>query len=148
LQAAHADIFGLLFTERVGSGKYNPNAFFPTPQTVSNMMAAMVMEGSTDKMSSVLDPCVGTGRMLLAASNYSVQLFGCDIDRMCVLACSLNAALFMPWMLVPKGEAMPEPTIEAVSEARVSWGHSPLPLSKKHKKDSKGRLLLFEFENE
>jgi hypothetical protein len=55
--------------------------FYPTPMCVVNMMARMTF-GDPEKyknqpdnrLRSVNEPCVGTGRMLLYASNYSLIL--------------------------------------------------------------------------
>ncbi|RYG99225.1 MAG: SAM-dependent DNA methyltransferase, partial [Alphaproteobacteria bacterium] len=48
--------------------------FFPTPHTICQMMVMMTIDrNDADARSlSVMDPCVGTGRMLLHASNYSL----------------------------------------------------------------------------
>lgn len=145
LQACPSDYFGNLMSERVGSGKWNPNAFFPTPHEVVEMMVQMVFDGdeAKNKMASVLDPCVGSGRMLLHASNFSINLVGCDIDPLCVLACKLNAALYVPWMISPRHrERMVDVDPVVVNEARVAQGHPPLPTPAKRSRT--GQLFLFE----
>jgi hypothetical protein len=50
---------------------------------------------------STLDPCLGTGRMLLHASNYSLRLYGQDINETCVKASLVNGYLYAPWMVKP-----------------------------------------------
>lgn len=50
------------------------------------------------KLKTVLDPCVGTGSMLLPASNWSLRLFGQDIVYKLCLCTDLNAFLWMPWL--------------------------------------------------
>jgi len=140
LQAARADVFGRLFSENIGGG-WNPNAFFPTPANVIECMVQMTMHDGMDKIDSVCDPCCGTGRMLLHASNYSVNLWGMDIDRMCVLATKINAALFMPWLIAPKlDRGIQDP--DETSKTRVAQGHPPLP--KQFRTEKNGQLLLFE----
>lgn len=146
LQAADADVLGYLLAERQGKG-WNPTAFFPTPMNVCTMMEQMVMgdvgsvlKGGRDaRLASVCDPCVGTGRMLLAASNASVNLWGADIDQTMVDACAVNMALFAPWavyqtpahrMLLGRGApafARDQRAVETMDEARQAQGHGPLP---------------------
>ena len=55
--------------------------FYPTPMEVARMMAAMTLNGEDARSKSVCDPCVGTGRLLLAASNHSYRLYGCDLNQ-------------------------------------------------------------------
>lgn len=84
------------------SSKWNPHAFFPTPHNVVECMVRMNMEHEEDMRSkTVLDPCVGSGRMLLHASNYSLRLYGVDIDPTMVKVTLLNGALYVPWLLRP-----------------------------------------------
>ena len=47
------------------------------------------------------DPCVGSGRMLLHASNVSLALSGQDIDPLAVAMCQINGALYAPWLSFP-----------------------------------------------
>jgi hypothetical protein len=49
----------------------------------------------------MLDPAVGSGRLLLHASNYSYCLYGCDIDPLVVAICRVNAAFYGPWLAFP-----------------------------------------------
>jgi len=95
-----ADYFGDLMAENAyGRGQ----GFFPTPMEVCIMMADMLM-GNTEedlRAKTVCDPAVGTGRFLLAASNYSMCLFGQDIDPTMCMACLVNGYLFAPWMARP-----------------------------------------------
>lgn len=75
--------------------------FFPTPMEVCTLMAMMTF-GDGDSRALTVDDCaVGTGRTLLAASNYSLRLSGNDINGLCVLATKINLALFAPWHCIP-----------------------------------------------
>ena len=65
------DYLGEYAAEVYSSGRHNPTGYFPTPMTVSVMMAAMTLRAK-DKTASVCDPCVRSGRLLLAASNHSI----------------------------------------------------------------------------
>ena len=140
LQSARADVLGCLLSEKHSKG-WNPNGFYPTPMSVSNMMAQTVFNDTGDELSSICDPCVGTGRLLLASSNFSVNLYGADIDALMVDACSVNLALFAPWgvylspghrALLKRGrpcEEHDQERLAAMSEARVAQGHPALPVS-------------------
>lgn len=100
------DYLGALLADR-RSGAWNPNAFYPTPHPVAEMMVQMTMGrgGDGDLMSMrtkrVLEPAVGTGRILLHASNLSYCLYGMDIDPLVVAITRINAALYAPWMAFP-----------------------------------------------
>lgn len=78
--------------------------FFPTPMHVCEMMARMtfVDAAGDQRILTVNDPCVGTGRLLMSASNYSMRLTGMDINGLCVLATKINLALFAPWFRIPE----------------------------------------------
>jgi len=80
-------------------GKYR--GFYPTPMEVSEMMAVMTLGGEDCREETVCDPCVGTGRLLLAASNYSYRLYGMDIDGTVIKACLINGYLYAPWLVRP-----------------------------------------------
>ena len=41
--------------------------------------------------------------MLLCASNYSLRLSACDIDRLMCLLCELSGWLYIPWLVMPSG---------------------------------------------
>lgn len=99
------DYLGWLMCEFKGRA-YDPSGFFPTPLHVCELMAAMSFHdveqsGKDQRRQTVNDPCVGTGRMLLAASNYSLRLSGQDINPTCISASLVNGALFAPWMSFP-----------------------------------------------
>jgi hypothetical protein len=88
-------------------GRWNPNAFYPTPHSIVEFMVRLTMsekEGDT-RVQKVLDPAVGSGRMLMHASNYSLRLYGVDIDPTLVKVTLVNGALYIPWILRPFPEA-------------------------------------------
>jgi len=98
------------FLAATKAGGWNPHAFFPTPHDLVEMMIQVtlgpdVLDGDDMRFRSVYDPAMGTGRMLLHASNYSLRLYGQDIDRLVHLICLINAALYVPWMAFPVPEA-------------------------------------------
>jgi hypothetical protein len=75
--------------------------FFATPMQVTVMMAEMQLHDLKDMSASVYDPCVGTGNMLLAASNHSVNLYGQDIGYTVLMGCRIHCHLYVPWLLAP-----------------------------------------------
>ena len=90
---------------------WNPTAFFPTPHNVVELMVRMTMAdnrtGNRDpRLATVNDPCVGSGRMLLHASNFSLNLFGQDIDPLAIAMCKINGALYAPWLSFPLPESI------------------------------------------
>ena len=103
-----SDYLGQHLAERKGKG-WNPNAFFPTPHTVCEFMAQITYVeasyedgGAVDRrMLTVSDPALGSGRQLMHASNFSVRLYGTDIDALLVKICLINGALFVPWLSFP-----------------------------------------------
>jgi len=93
------DYLGQLAADKQGRGRWsNPTAFFPTPMHVCDLMTKMTMQDS-DKTSSVMDPCVGSGRFLMTASNYSLNLYGMDIDYQILKVCKANMFMYVPWAL-------------------------------------------------
>ncbi len=76
--------------------------FFATPMSVVEMMVKMTMGGEPrpfHKSKSVLDPCCGTGGMLLYASNCSLNLYGNDINPLLCKMAMVNAFIYMPWVV-------------------------------------------------
>lgn len=65
------------------------------------MTRLLMPEGKDCRRESVCDPCVGTGRMLLHASNHSLRLYGLDIDATLCKATLVNGYLYAPWMVRP-----------------------------------------------
>ena len=95
-----ADHWGVIAMERIG--KNNGHGFFPTPANVVKMMTEMTLAGqSQEKLmrSSVMDPCCGTGIMLLYTSNHSLNLYGNDISPLLVKMAKINAFIYIPWLV-------------------------------------------------
>ncbi|MCG3771943.1 MAG: hypothetical protein JW384_03142 [Nitrosomonadaceae bacterium] len=90
------DYLGAYAVELYGKGHNNPTAYFPTPMHISVFMAMMLLS-EKDKTASVCDPCVGSGRLLMAASNYSLNLYGVDIDYSILNVCKVNMWMYVPW---------------------------------------------------
>jgi hypothetical protein len=75
--------------------------FYPTPMELCEFMALMTLGEGDVRTKSVMDLCVGTGRMLLAASNHSYRLYGCDINPTVIKATLINGFLYAPWLVRP-----------------------------------------------
>ncbi len=120
-------------------------ALFPAKLYLKSHSDARGAEGRDPRLMSVLDPAVGSGRMLLHASNFSYNLYGCDIDPLVAAICRINAAFYVPWLAFPfsqgiLGVPVPPPPPE------------PLPLPEEYKPaseetlfrcDDRGQGLLF-----
>jgi len=74
--------------------------YVPTPGHIVDAMVKMMMTDA-DKTSTVCDPCLGTGIMLLYASNYSLRLYGSDISLDMVKMAHVNAWIYVPWAIFP-----------------------------------------------
>lgn len=130
------DYFGDLLAES-SHGKHN--GFFPTPLTIVTFMTEVLMEKPVLKSitqengvvtetwegsitEAMIDPCVGTGRMLLTASNYSVNLHGQDIDEVVLKAANINFWLYVPWLI--KGINFPVKRQEEEFQPPVEYDES------------------------
>jgi N-6 DNA Methylase len=110
---------------------WNPTGFYPTPHPVVECMVRLTMqdtweEGRDPRTMSVCDPCVGSGRMLLHASNYSLNLHGQDIDPLAVSMCLINGALYAPWISFP----LPKSILASTSQSDST--HLSLPILPTH----------------
>jgi len=134
------DYWGDIICEEHSNG-WNPTGFYPTPHNISKMMAEMTM-GDTKQnkgiFSTVLDPAVGTGRMLLEASNRSIFLFGQDIDRMVLKACHINLFLYAPWAAMPV-ESIEEPPYYRIPERASMAAEAALLLAMQLNEEIGGR---------
>ena len=97
------DYFGDLLAQNAYGKR---QGFYPTPHTVAEFMTRMTMAGSDGderdtRTLTVCDPCVGTGRLLLHASNHSLRLYGMDIDPLMCQATLVNGYLYAPWLVRP-----------------------------------------------
>jgi hypothetical protein len=79
-------------------------------------MTEMVMGEPTEstKYNTVNDPCLGSGRMLLCASNYSLKLCGQDINLNITKVAKVNGYLYTPWLV-----EMDKDTDSIIEELRV-----------------------------
>jgi len=126
--------------------KYNSTGFYPTPHNVCEMMTRMIINDVEDsRRAKVCDPCVGSGRMLLHASNRSLCLYGMDVDPLVCAIARINGAMYAPWMAFPLsaeilGQAVPAP---APAELPVPPEHRPPQGAASFRVDDRGQGLLF-----
>lgn len=95
LRSDYYDHLGEMYLEKlVGTRQAQERGQFLTPMNVAESMAAMTI-GQTDKPIRVLDPCVGTGRLLMAAHKTAPNalLFGADIDLRALQIAFANFAI-------------------------------------------------------
>jgi hypothetical protein len=144
------DYLGTILAEH-RTGGWNPHAFFPTPHNVTECMVQMTRGDSTQnsakdpRLQTILDPCVGTGRMLLHASNFSYCLYGCDIDPLVAMITRINSALYAPWLAFPFSKGVlgrplppPPPAPLPLPEEAIPSGGETL-----FRCDDRGQGLLF-----
>ena len=74
--------------------------FFSTPPALCRLMVELTLQDAklTD---SVHEPCVGSGRILLEASNRVLNLSGMDVNPTLVKICQVNSWLYMPSAALP-----------------------------------------------
>ena len=90
----HRDFLGYIY-EDSGFSEQKWGGQFWTPTDVSELMAALIM-GDVDRDQSlitIMDPCVGSGRLLLASANFlaregievadRIWVEGTDLDQIC-----------------------------------------------------------------
>jgi hypothetical protein len=145
------DYFGTIMSEHKGSGRWNPSGFYPTPHSVCELMTRTTFGGDDARKLTVCDPCVGTGRMLLHASNRSVNLYGMDIDWTCVQICKMNGAFYAPWMTWPLSARIlgvpvpaPPPTPLRIANDPVLVLPDPEPILQRRRRIDSKQGNLFE----
>jgi type I restriction-modification system DNA methylase subunit len=86
------DCLGEFFQGNISRGK---NGQFFTPSHVTDFMSEIVMDKGTTVRKTIMDPCCGSGRMLLSAAkvNRNNYFFGADIDSRCIKMCAINLCL-------------------------------------------------------
>ena len=101
-----ADWGATILCDLIGRSK-DHTAWFPTPMHVTELMVRMTMatSGEDMRLKTFMEPCCGTGGMLLAASNHSLRLYACDIDPEMVRWTKFSCYLYVPWAVKP-GDVM------------------------------------------
>ncbi|MGA2796868.1 MAG: N-6 DNA methylase [Thermoguttaceae bacterium] len=89
MEQTRQDILGDIFQGAITHGQ---NGQFFTPKHVCDLMACITIDPESR---NVLDPCCGSGRLLLAAADLSpwAEFYGQDIDIRCVQMTAINLAM-------------------------------------------------------
>jgi len=92
MEKTRKDILGDIYQ---GAISYGHNGQYFTPEPVCEAMARMSMEQASGRAARIIDPCCGSGRLLLAAAdvNPHAEFYGQDIDLRCVRMTAINLAL-------------------------------------------------------
>lgn len=88
MEKTRSDILGDIFE---GAITFGENGQFFTPEHVCKLMAQVTADGDAK---TVYDPCVGSGRNLLAYAdiNPHATFYGTDVDHRCVKMTAINLA--------------------------------------------------------
>jgi len=86
------DCLGEFFQSHISRGR---NGQFFTPETVTDFMSQIIMDKDTTIGKTIMDPCCGSGRMLLSAAkvNRNNYFFGADLDSRCTKMTAINLCL-------------------------------------------------------
>ena len=92
MEETRADILGDLFQ---GAINYGERGQFFTPENLCSLMGQLAGGEHDAAATRVVDPCCGSGRMLLAAANVNRnrQFIGQDADSRCVRITAINLGL-------------------------------------------------------
>lgn len=96
MERCDGDILGDLFQSAISYGEAGQ---YLSPESVARLLAEMSVDPDTRPTDGrpvlINDPCCGTGRMLLEASNINphAELVGTDIDARCANITSINLGL-------------------------------------------------------
>ena len=87
------------------------------------MMARLTFGDGDHRLKTVCEPCVGSGGMLLAASNYTLRMAAQDKDEVLLLCCKVNLAVYAPWGLYDLGflAATQAPADEVLARQRALY---------------------------
>jgi hypothetical protein len=121
LLAPH-DYLGVFLEEWRGRAK-RWSGFFLTPHHLCELLIRLSIGEGDHRLETVCEPAVGTGRMLLHASNHLLRLYGQDVDGTCIAVCKINGALYAPWLTWPIPERCFPSDIQ-----RVPPAPAPLPV--------------------
>ncbi len=129
------------------SGHGKRSGFFPTPIHICEAMTRMTFHDAAARdlrAAKTMDCCVGTGRMLLTASNYSMRLYGQDIDPLCCLITKINLALYAPWFYLPDSLFPEVKPAETISEPESDGKTAETAKIEREKVNQTSAPLLFE----
>lgn len=89
-----ADYLSVFLAENGQSGVLD---FFPTPMSVAALMAKILEADDYDYSTSVIEPCLGTGALVL--SSKALNIVGTELSHLVVRAAAIQAFFYKPSML-------------------------------------------------
>lgn len=127
VQSERYDHLGDLYLENViGEYEAKKRKLYFTPHSVADALARMTLEGNTKKQPNVLDPAVGSGRLLMAAHAHcpDARLYGVDNSLALVRTAFTNAAIHSISMYLLHADSLRHVTDIALPEGRDNWRHA------------------------
>jgi type I restriction-modification system DNA methylase subunit len=127
VQSERYDHLGDLYLENViGEYEAKKRKLYFTPHSVASALAKMTLEGNTKKQPNVLDPAVGSGRLLMAAHEYcpSAKLYGVDNSLPLIRTAFTNAAIHSISMYLLHADSLRHVTDISLPEGRENWRHA------------------------
>ena len=122
----HVDHLGDMYLEKIVTrSSAQKQGLFLTPMTVAEMMAQTTI-GQTDEEINILDPAVGSGRLLLAASKYApnARLFGVDLDQRGLRIAMTNFAIHNLKGYLLHADSLRYEVDIGTEAGRYNWGFS------------------------
>lgn len=126
LQIDFYDHLGEMYLEKIVTKKdAERRGLFVTPMEVATLMAAMTIP-QTEKQVNVLDPCVGTGRLLMAGYKMAPNglFFGVDIDLRALRIAYTNFAIHGIKGYLLHADSLLHETDISTEEGRQNWEYS------------------------
>lgn len=123
LKSDRHDYLGDLYVENQSKLGQTYKGQFLTPDPVVEFIVASTI-GKTDKKLNVLDPCVGTGRFLIKASEYApnAELYGVDIDIRALRIAFTNCAIHSVSAYFLCADSLKHNTDFSEEDGRYNWG--------------------------
>jgi type I restriction-modification system DNA methylase subunit len=130
IKAVQSDLYdhlGDIYIENVvGVYQAQKQKLFFTPHSVASLLAKMTMHDNKKEQPSVLDPAVGTGRLLMAAYEYcpGARLYGVDNSLTMIKTAFTNAAIHSISMYLLHADSLYHVTDIALPEGRYNWQYA------------------------
>ena len=127
VQSDRYDHLGDLYLENViGEYEAKERKLYFTPHSVAKGLAKMTLEGNTKENPKVLDPAVGSGRLLMAAYEYcpSARLYGVDNSLPLIRTAFTNAAIHSISMYLLHADSLRHVTDISLPEGRQNWRYA------------------------
>ena len=127
VQSERYDHLGDLYLENViGEYEAKKRKLYFTPHSVAEALAKMTLEGNTKEKPNVLDPAVGSGRLLMAAHEYcpSARLYGVDNSLPLIRTAFTNAAIHSIPMYLLHADSLRHLTDISLPKGRENWRHA------------------------